>query len=239
MIRPLLLFALWLFTMGAAWADVCPISKPLTVPDGGLDATKAAIAKKQLTVLAVGGAATIGQPAQGADFTYPARLEARLRAAFPDVAIKVAMLAIPRSSESIMVSKLSHELAAHKPNLILWGPGATAAARGIDPESFAANVSDAIEKVHVIGADMVLMTLQYAPSVARLMNLAPYRAAVLRLGDAGGIPVLDRYELMRSWNDSGFLDLDTTDPAMRVHIARTLYDCIAEAVTKGIVDAAR
>jgi len=44
---------------------------------------------------------------------------------------------------------------------------------------------------------------------------------------------------MRNWNETGFLDLDTTDPALRVHIARTLYDCIAEAVTAGIVDATR
>ena len=228
----------WLMLLGPAWADGCPAMTPMVIPEGGLDATKAAIARKQLTILALGGASTLGQPAQGVAFTYPARLEVRLRAILPDVAIKVTTLAVPRSSELIMVTKLSAELAAHQPKLVIWGPGATAAARGVDPETFTAGVSEAIGKVHVVGADMLLMTLQYGPSVARLINLAPYRQAILKLGDTEGIPVLDRYDLMRNWSDNGIMDLDTTDPAERVHVARTLYDCMAEILTQGITDAA-
>ena len=83
------------------------------------------------------------------------------------------------------------------------------------------------------------MTLQYAPSVARVINLFPYRMAVIHAGELADVPVLDRYELMRFWSDNGFLDLDATDAGDRVQVARKLYDCMAEILTTGIVDAVR
>ncbi len=83
------------------------------------------------------------------------------------------------------------------------------------------------------------MTLQYGPSVARVLNLYPYRMAVIRSAETAGVPVLDRYELMRFWSDSGFLDLDVTGSAERVQVARTIYDCMADILTRGITGAIR
>jgi hypothetical protein len=51
------------------------------------------------------------------------------------------------------------------------------------------------------------------------------------------VPVLDRYELMRFWSDTDFLDLDAMAPETRVLVARKLYDCMAEILSKAIVDA--
>jgi hypothetical protein len=72
-----------------------------------------------------------------------------------------------------------------------------------------------------------------------VINLFPYRSAVIRAGEMAGVPVLDRYELMRFWSDNDFLDLDVTEAEDRVKVARKLYDCMAEILAKGIVDAVR
>lgn len=224
--------------LSPARAETCPVPEPFAIEAGALPATTAAIAAHKLTVMALGGASTLGAAAKGSEFTYPARLAARLEKAFPKTEVKVVVVSVPREALSTLQSRLETELARSKPALVIWGTGAGAAARGEDLETFITAVTDTVEKIRATGTDVILMTLQYAPSVVRLINLAPYRMAVIRTGDMAGVPVLDRYELMRYWNGS-FMDLDATGAAERVKVARTLYDCIAETITQGLVDAIR
>lgn len=220
-------------------AASCPTPDEFVIPADSLPATKEAIGKRTLTILALGGAATQGDPAHGTGFTYPSRLAARLTEAVPGLTVKIVVRAVPRQSDADLELKLDAELAASKPALVVWGPGASAAGRGDDLDTFIGDITGAVAKIRSAGADLILMTLQYAPSVARVINLFPYRSAVIRAGETAGVPVLDRYELMRFWSDNDFLDLDATDAEDRVKVARKLYDCMAEILTNGIVDAVR
>lgn len=217
----------------------CPVPEEFVIAPESLPATKAAIEKRFLTIVALGGAATLGGPAQGDAFTYPSRLAARLTEAVPGLTIKIIVHAVPREPAAELQRNLDVELTADMPALVIWGPGASAAGRGDDLDTFIGDVAVAVGKIRSRGADLILMTLQYAPSVARVINLAPYRLAVIRAAELVGVPVLDRYELMRFWSDSDFLDLDATGAAERVKVARKLYDCMAETLTKGIIDAVR
>jgi hypothetical protein len=220
-------------------AAECPTPDVFVIPDGWLPATKEAIGRRALTILILGGAATLGGPARGTEFTYPSRLAARLRNAFPGLTVKIVVNAVSRQSDADLEAKLVADLAAEKPALVIWGPGTSAAGRGDDLDTFIDNVTRTIDKIRSADADLILMTLQYAPSVARVINLFPYRVAVLRAGEMAGVPVMDRYELMRFWSDNNFLDLDATEPDDRVTVARKLYDCMAEILAGGIADAVR
>jgi hypothetical protein len=225
---------------GAGWsvhAATCPAPDEFVVTADALPATKAAIGRRTLTILTLGGAATAGAPAQGTEYTYPLRLKAKLAEALPGVAINIVVLAAPRESFNDLDVKLTAELAASNPALVIWGPGASAAGHGDDLDTFIGSVTRAVGKIQSNGADLILMTLQYAPSVARVINLPPYRAAVLQAGEMASVPVFDRYELMRFWSDTDFLDLDATAAETRVLVARKLYDCMAEILSKAIVDA--
>jgi acyl-CoA thioesterase-1 len=217
----------------------CPTPDTFVIPAGSLPATEKAIKQRSLTILALGGAATLGAPAQGTEFTYPSRLAARLGEAIPGLSVRVVMRAAARQSDADLELKLDAELAASKPALVIWGPGASAAGRGEDLDTFIGDVTGTVGKIRAAGADLILMTLQYAPSVARVINLFPYRSAVVHAGEAAVVPVLDRYGLMRFWSDNGFLDLDATKSEDRVQVARKLYDCMAEILTEGIIDAVR
>src|ERR1051326_2196160 len=212
----------------------CPVPDTFTLEPGSLPATSASIAKRSLSVLTLGGASTLGGPAHGPEFTYPARLEARLSRALPGVTVTVTIEAGARKPDDVLLQSLEKALAVHRPALVIWGPGASAAARGDDLDTLMGTPGDVIAKIRGAGADLILMTLQYAPSVSRLVNLGPYRMAVIRSGDEAGIPVLDRYELMRFWSDSGFLDLDVTNADDRIRVSRTLYDCLAEILANAI-----
>jgi acyl-CoA thioesterase-1 len=220
-------------------AASCPAPEAFVIAADSLPATKDAIGKHALTILALGGTATLGRPAQGTEFTYPSRLAARLTEAVPGLVIKVVVRAVPRQSDAVLGAALDADLAAARPALVIWGPGASAAGRGDDLDTFIGDVTGTVGKIRSSGADLILMTLQYAPSVARVINLFPYRSAVLRAAETAGVPVLDRYELMRFWSDNDFLDLDATETGKRVQVARKIYDCMAEILTEAIVDAVR
>jgi acyl-CoA thioesterase I len=218
-------------------AATCPTPDEFLVAADALPATKAAIARRALTVLTLGGAATLGAPAQGTEYTYPSRLKARLAEALPGVTINIVVLAVPRQSSVDLDARLDAELANTRPSLVIWGPGASAAGRGDDLDTFIGDVARTVGKIQSNGSDLILMTLQYGPSVARVINLPPYRSAVLQAGEMASVPVLDRYELMRFWSDTDFLDLDATAAETRLLVARKLYDCMAEILSKAIVDA--
>lgn len=220
-------------------AASCPTPGSFVIPDDALPATKAAIGQRALTMMVLGGAATLGAPAHGSEFTYPSRLAARLTAEFPGLKVNVVVRAVSLQPDADVQKKLDADLAAAKPALVIWGPGASAAGRGDDLDTFIGDVSDTVGKIRSAGADLILMTLQYAPSVARVVNLYPYRGAVLRVGEDAAVPILDRYELMRFWSDNDFLDLDATEADERVKVARKLYDCMAEVLAESIAGAVR
>ncbi|MSP00731.1 MAG: SGNH/GDSL hydrolase family protein [Acetobacteraceae bacterium] len=220
-------------------AGGCPTPDDFGIPRAALLATKAAIRAHDLTVLALGGSATLGTPAQGAEFTYPSRLAARLGDALPGVKITVVVHAVPRQPPATQRLKVEARLTEGKTALVILGPGGSAAGLGEDLDTFNGNVVATAGVIRSAGADLIMMTLRYAPSVARVVNLYPYRMAVARAGETAGLPVLDRYELMRFWSETGFLNLDVTDTAERVQVARKVYDCMAEILTRAIVDAVK
>jgi len=237
--RTVLALAVLLGGFRQVHATSCPTPDVFTIAAENLPATKEAIARRALTILALGGAATLGGPAHGEAFTYPYRLATRLTDAFPGLKVTVVVRAVPRQSGADLQEKLGADLAAAKPALVIWGTGASAAGRGEDLETFIGETTGTVAKIKEAGADLILMTLQYAPSVARVINLAPYRLAVIRAGEMAGVPVLDRYELMRFWSDNDFINLDATEAGDRIQVARKLYDCMAEILAEGIGDAVR
>jgi hypothetical protein len=233
----LLLLTVSLGIVRPVFAASCPVPDPFVIADDALPAAKQAIAARALTILVLGGAATLGGPAAGTEFTYPSRLSMRLSEAFPGLTVRMVVHAVTRQSDSDLEKTLDAALASDKPALVIWGPGASAAGRGDDIDTFIGDVTGLVGKIRAAGADLILMTLQYAPSVARVINLVPYRVAVIRAGEEADVPVLDRYELMRFWSDNDVLDLDATDAGDRVKVARKLYDCMAEILVEGITGA--
>jgi len=221
-------------------AAACPVPPELALTDLKLPAAKAAVAAHQrLVVLVVGGAASAGTPAHGPDFNYPTRLEARLRDKLPGVEVSVIMRAAPRRTTAVTVDQLSADLSQTGAQLVIWGAGAMEAGQRIEVQTLAKELDAGIDKIASAHADLLLMDLQYAPNIARIVDLTPYRDVTRSTGGAHGIPVLDRYDLMRTWNDNGTLNLNATDPKERLAVARRLYDCLAEVLADGIAAAVR
>ena len=238
MIRLLTCAALLAATPGHAAPAACPAPTEAALGDVTLPhAREAATSRQHLGVLVLGGAATLGIAADGDAYSIPARLEARLRDALPGIEIQVATHAGPRRSVSDALHDLDTDLARTSPSLVIWSSGSVEAGDGTDIDDLGENLQTGIERIRAAGADVVLVNLQYAPSIARIVDLEPYRDAIRRIGEANEAPVLDRYAMMRAWSDSGALDLDATEPDTRVQVARALFDCLAAALAEPIADA--
>ena len=239
MIRRFALLLGLLSTPAAAAEDLCLSGAVFQPVRDSLPATARAVAARNLTVMAMGGAATAGMAARGVEYTWPIRLEVRLREALPGVQVRVDTRVLPPRTKGDASLTVDADIREVRPDLIIWGPGGTAAAMGQDLDSFIGMLDDTIHRIRSDQRDLILMTLQYAPAVARVVNLYPYRMAVLRAAGAGGTAVLDRYELMRELNGNGYLNLDATAPEDTVPVARALFDCMGRILTEGIAHAVR
>jgi len=220
--------------------EVCPVPPELALPALNLPAAKAAVAaQKRLVILVVGGAATAGTPTHGPGFTYPTRLETHLRNKLPGVEISVVKRAAARRTTHVTVDRLAVDLEESGAQLVIWGAGAMEAGQRTDVHLLAKDLDAGIEKVAAAHADLLLMDLQYAPNIARLVDLTPYRDITKSTGAAHGVIVFDRYELMRAWTENGTLNLNATDPKERLIVMRRLSDCLAETLANGIAAAVR
>jgi acyl-CoA thioesterase-1 len=240
---PLLIGLFLLLASGARAADTteaCPVPPEFALTDLKLPAAKAEVAAhKRLAILVIGGAASAGTPAHGPGFTYPTRLETHLRDKLPDVEISVMMRAAPRRTTRVTVDRLPVDLDESGAQLVIWGAGAMEAGQRTDPELLARELTAGIDRVAAAHVDLVLLDIQYAPNIARRVDLTPYRDITRSTGAAHGVVVFDRYDLMRLWNENGTLNLDATDPKERLGVARRLYDCLADTLASAIAAAVR
>ena len=228
---------LWPVARAVAGGPQIPLPDDFAFTAGPLPAVQVAVGRQVLNVVAIVGRVLSREAARDPPGIYPNQLAARLRLAWPKVEVTMGLLPIAAAETVQFGHLLAVGLAQYKPALVIWGAGGAAAARGDDLDSFHAQVASAIDAVRNAGADLILMTAQYAPMVARLMDLPPYRQAVLQEASQAGVAVLDRYALLRYWNDNAILDLDATDPVVQGSVARIVNDWIAEVLAGGIVHA--
>jgi len=218
----------------------CPVPEALALRDLSLPNVQAAVAKnKKLVVLTLGGSGTEGSTAGAPDATYPARLKTGLVAALPGVSVQVINRGAVGHGAASVVQDLPEALRMSGANLVIWASGASDAAHGTDVDNFIATLQAGIDEIHHVGADVILMDLPYAPSIARILNTLPYRDAVYGTALSNNVPVLRRYDLMQQWNDDAVMDVDATDPLERRAVAQHLFKCIAAILTPAIVEAAR
>ena len=216
-------------------ASNCDVPGYLLFGDTELNRAGAAVKdQKRLNIAVVGTASSL--LVGGGAKAYPARLEARLRARLPGVAVEVKTEIKPRQTVAEMAEGLESLLKDIKPDLIIWQAGTVDAMRGIDPETFRSELQDGVETVQAKGADVILMNMQYSPRTESLIALTAYLDNMRVVARDRDTPLFDRLAIMRHWSEDGIFDLyaATKNPAM----AERVHDCIGRALASMIIDAA-
>jgi acyl-CoA thioesterase-1 len=236
-----ILVLLAVLTPPRAWgAPACSIPNDLALRDIALPEAKREVAvDKQLIVLTFGGVAPAGANAETLGATYPARLEAALKAALPGVEVEVKNEPPPGRTSADVPAMLADLIAQTGARLVIWGPGGRDVEAHLDLDLFSAAVTRGIEAVRDAGADLILLDTTFVPSPARMARIEAYRQELLSAAEAKHVPVLRRHALMRAWSEDGSLNLGARDPGEREQVTRMLFSCVAQGLATPIAAAVR
>ena len=125
---------------------------------------------------------------------------------------------------------------AKSPTLVIWQTGTVDAIRGIDPDDFRTAVDEGVVALQKAGVDVILLNPQYSPRTETMTSLPPYLDNIRVVAQQHGIPLFDRFAIMRNWNEQGDFDLFSTTHG--VDLAKRVHGCLGRALSKFVIDAA-
>ena len=214
----------------------CAVPDNLLFMDNNLMRVAAAVGKERhlVTVVLGTGSSTLAG-ADGPSQAYPARLGQALNQMLPNIAVRVASRTQGGQTADIMRRSMKDWIGDEKPNLVIWQTGTVDAIRRIEVEEFRVALETGVESLQAAGADVILMNMQYSPRTESMIAVAPYVDEMRAVAEQRGVPLFDRFAIMRYWADEGAFDFyaagRNNDLALRVH------DCLGRALASLIVEA--
>ena len=201
-----------------------------------LPATAAALSQhRPLSIVALGSSSTEGAGASAPERTYPARLQALLRAALPDAAVTVLNRGVGGQTIDAVMDRIEADVLALRPTLVIWQIGTNEVLRAIDPAYFAARLDLGVRRIRAGGADLVLMDSQVAPRVDAGKK-AVFDYLMAREAREREVSLFSRGGLMRAWI-AGDSEGDPMIGLDGLHHTDRGYGCLAEALGASILDA--
>jgi hypothetical protein len=217
--------------------DPCEVPGYILFGDSKLDHVKKSVEEnKKLTILVLGSGSSALPGADGMSRSYPGRLEEILQKRYPNVPVTVVTVAKSRLTAADMTGGMDKVLADRKPDLVIWQTGTVDAMRGVDPESFRTSLDEGIDHIAESGADVVLMNMQYSPRTETMIPLANFADIMRVVARDRDVPLFDRREIMRYWNDNGNFDLNLATKDLAT--AYKVHDCLGRALASLVVEAA-
>ncbi len=215
-----------------ALADGCEVPEALLASDADLPAARARVASgKPLSILIV----TSAKPGPAGSLPgFPTRLPAAIARAAHGVGVEAAVLNLPRMTAPEMLGPMARAVAERRPALVVWQTGTVDAMVSLDVETFGAALGEGIATIHRLGADAVVMDMQYSPQTAQLIDLAPYAESVTWASRAGGAMHFPRHAIMRHWVDAGRVDFGDGGLLAKEAAYDFVHRCLARLLGGGI-----
>ncbi|AWK86497.1 SGNH/GDSL hydrolase family protein [Azospirillum thermophilum] len=223
--------AVCLWSGAALGSDRCPVPPGAEPSAAGLQRTRMMLqAGLPLTVVALGSSSTQGTGASSAQATYPAQLDLILSQRHPGQRIEVLNKGIGGESAGANLVRFAADVLSVRPDLVVWQIGTNDRFQNLPLADFAATVRDGVAQLRAAGIDVIFMNPQSFPDEARFPGYAAYAASVVDLGRELGVPVLDRYGIMKWWLESGRFPAETILSPDGLHLRDASYRCLAEFV---------
>jgi acyl-CoA thioesterase-1 len=196
-------------------------------------------AHQPVTIVAIGGASTIGQAAGPPDLAYPHRLELILAREFPDSPITVVNKGVSRQSARQMLERFPTDVFAEDPVLVIWETGINDAVRGTEVDDFAAALQNGVEQLKNRAIDTILVDMQFSRSATTVINYDDYLKALHRVGDVTDVYVFPRFAMMRYWSEQKLFNFDDVAAEDHAKLAARVYECLGQKLAQIIKRAVR
>ena len=216
-----------------AASESCAIPDTVLTIDAVLPKVRAALKDGgALTVLVV---RTANPQPNRAPLTYPARLEAELKRRMPSREVRVSVRNLPNEPAAEMVLELKASLSRELPALVIWQVGTVDAMRNLDVESFGEALSEGIGLVHEMGADIIVMDMQYSLQTTQLINFQPYVDYIDWVTQNHNVFHFPRYDIMRHWVEDGQVDFNTETPEAKQRSFTFVHYCLGKLLADSIM----
>jgi hypothetical protein len=212
----------------------CDVPDYLLATDSTLPKVEDAVKNRHALDILVIGSRSSTIPSLEAS-AYPMRLQATLKERFPALQINLSVELLPKATTEEVDAGLVKLMEDKKPNLVIWQTGTVDAMRSIDPDEFRSAIDEGVVALQKAGTDVVLMNLQYSPRTESMISSSPYLDNMRVVAQQYGVPLFDRFAIMRQWSDSGDFDFFASHG---LNLAKQVHDCLGHALAKFVVDAA-
>ena len=196
-------------------------------------------AKSTFKIVALGSSSTAGAGASRTEGSYPSQLALALREVMPDREIVVLNAGVNGQEVPDMLARLEQDVLGVEPDLVIWQFGSNGLLRGRSVDDMETAVRVGIERIHAVGADVVLLDLQHAPRI----DAMPARDRVLqmtrRVAQATNTALFNRYGLMAGWGHSMGEQYARMVHADQLHMTDLSYRCLAQALAGSLVQTIR
>jgi hypothetical protein len=221
--------------VGAARAEPNDCTTPPEMTEGELKVPhlgERLKAHQPVSIVAIGGASTIGRAAGSSDLSYPHRLGQELQQDFPDSPITVINKGVPRQSARQMFERFATDVFAEDPVMVIWEVGVTDAVRSTDIDEFAQVLQEGVEQLKNRAIDLMFVDMQFSRSSATVINFEAYLKALHRVGDLDEVFVFPRYAMMRYWSEEKVFNFDDVAEDDRAKLAARVYDCLGRKMAE-------
>jgi lysophospholipase L1-like esterase len=214
----------------------CRASRELLDVGNPLEIARTSVADDhELRIVAMGSSSTQGYGASDPRYAYPAQLKMKLEAAMPGVAVHVLNKGIGGQDAEEMTARMKSDVRPERAQLVVWQVGTNSAIRRTPLDKFAEKLRAGIDIGQSLGANFVMMNLQYVPAVVALPDEEEYARVMSEVAKQKGAGLFNRFAIMRSWYNDGmpYAQFVTNDG---LHLNDFGQKCIGKLLSIAILD---
>jgi lysophospholipase L1-like esterase len=215
----------------AAPAALTQLAQPLT---GIANRLRAGL---PVRIVALGSSSTAGAGASSPAHAYPQRLEVELRALLPNADIKVFNRGVNGEEATEMLERFEQSVASETPDLVLWQVGSNAILRDHPLEPAAKLISQGVQRIKALGADVVLIDPQFAPKVLAKVEVDDMVELIESAAKHANVNLFHRFATMRYWRQAVNIPYSVTLSEDELHMNDWSYGCFAKLLARSIVEA--
>lgn len=181
-----------------------------------------------IKIVAIGSSSTAGAGASSPLATYPARLEAELKARLPGLPVTVINKGINGEEAKEMLARFAADVLEESPDLVLWQVGSNSVLR--DHPTPAALIREGIAILKANGADVIIVDPQYAPKILAKPDAEHAVDVITATARDEEVGIFHRFAVMRYWRETENMPFEQFITPDGVHMNDWGYACIGRLI---------
>jgi lysophospholipase L1-like esterase len=195
-------------------------------------------AGRPVTIMALGSSSTAGAGASEPAASYPARLQTELRTRFPGIAITVLNRGVNGEEAADMLRRFDDAASSDKPDVVLWQLGTNAVLRDDPIGAVDQLLADGLMRMKALGADVVLIDLQFAPQVLGRRDTEGMVGVIAAASATRSVDLFPRFKVMQEWHETEAIPFDAFLSPDLLHMNDWGYACFAKLLGAAMAEAA-